>query len=137
MSSPPPYHDSPPLARAVGRTLQGRMSARLAVGVETNCTAPLRLERASMRLFRLMGVDSMFVPDHYLSFIPRSLWKPEYTPAAKVVPSPDAYFDPCSCSASWPLATAGCASGRACPSPSAGTPRRSRRRSSLTRGRLL
>jgi phthiodiolone/phenolphthiodiolone dimycocerosates ketoreductase len=70
------------------------MSERLAVGIETNCTAPLRLERVFMRLFTLAGVDSLFLPDHYLSFVPRPVWKPEYTPAAKVVPSPDAFFDP-------------------------------------------
>jgi phthiodiolone/phenolphthiodiolone dimycocerosates ketoreductase len=70
------------------------MHQRLAVGVETNCTAPLRLERASMRLATLMGVDSLFLPDHYLSFIPRSVWGPGLTPAAKLVPSPDAFFDP-------------------------------------------
>ena len=70
------------------------MSDALQVGVETNCTAPLRLERVSMRLAQLFGADSMFLPDHYVSFIPRSVWKPESTPAAKIVPSPDAFFDP-------------------------------------------
>jgi len=70
------------------------MRTHLSVGVETNCTAPLRLERATMRLCQLFGVDSLFVPDHYLSFVPRSVWGPELTPAAKLVPSPDAFFDP-------------------------------------------
>src|SRR5499425_1120723 len=66
----------------------------LSVGLESNCTAPLRLERMTMRLAHLFGVDSLFVPDHYLSFIPRSVWSPALTPAAKLVPSPDAFFDP-------------------------------------------
>ncbi|TMA53359.1 MAG: LLM class flavin-dependent oxidoreductase, partial [Deltaproteobacteria bacterium] len=70
------------------------MSDTLQVGVQTNCTAPLRLERVSLRLSQLFGADSMFLPDHYVSFIPRSVWKPEFTPAAKIVPSPDAFFDP-------------------------------------------
>ncbi|HJQ83741.1 MAG TPA: LLM class flavin-dependent oxidoreductase [Candidatus Binatia bacterium] len=70
------------------------MSDRLSVGIETNCTAPLRLERASMRLATLFGVDSLFLPDHYLSFVPRSVWGPGLSPAAKLVPSPDAFFDP-------------------------------------------
>src|SRR2546427_3663688 len=70
------------------------MNTRLSVGIETNCTAPLQLERVSMRLFKLMGVDSLLLPDHYLSFVPRSVWNPESTPAAKLVPSPDAFFDP-------------------------------------------
>src|SRR2546430_11643788 len=72
----------------------GPMNTRLSVGIETNCTAPLQLERVSMRLFKLMGVDSLLLPDHYLSFVPRSVWNPESTPAAKLVPSPDDFFDP-------------------------------------------
>jgi phthiodiolone/phenolphthiodiolone dimycocerosates ketoreductase len=70
------------------------MANRLAVGIETNCVAPLGLERASLRLFTLMGVDSFFLPDHYLSFVPRPVWGPAITPAAKVIPTPDAFFDP-------------------------------------------
>jgi phthiodiolone/phenolphthiodiolone dimycocerosates ketoreductase len=70
------------------------MPAHLSVGVETNCVAPLRLERSMLRLCQLFGVDSLFVPDHYLSFVPRSVWSPALTPAAKMVPSPDAFFDP-------------------------------------------
>jgi phthiodiolone/phenolphthiodiolone dimycocerosates ketoreductase len=70
------------------------MSDRLSVGIETNCTAPLNLERMSLRLFTLIGVDSFFLPDHYLSFVPRPVWGPHITPAAKVIPSPDAFFDP-------------------------------------------
>jgi phthiodiolone/phenolphthiodiolone dimycocerosates ketoreductase len=70
------------------------MGAHLAVGVETSCVAPLAVERATMRLCTLFGVDSLFLPDHYLSFVPRLVWSPAHTPAARVVPSPDAYFDP-------------------------------------------
>jgi phthiodiolone/phenolphthiodiolone dimycocerosates ketoreductase len=70
------------------------MGDTLAVGVETNCTAPLRLERTTMRLMHLLRVDSLFLPDHYLSFVPRAVWGPALTPAAKLVPSPDAFFDP-------------------------------------------
>ena len=70
------------------------MPGRLSVGVETNCIAPLRLERGLLRLCQLFGVDSLFVPDHYLSFVPRSVWGPGLTPAAKLIPSPDAFFDP-------------------------------------------
>jgi len=67
---------------------------RLSVGIETNCIAPLNLEQMSLRLFTWMGVDSFFLPDHYLSFVPRPVWGPAITPAAKVIPSPDAFFDP-------------------------------------------
>jgi len=68
--------------------------ARLQVGVETGCIAPLWVERMSCRLAQLSGVDSLLLPDHYVGFVPRALWKPEYTPAAKMIPSTDAYFDP-------------------------------------------
>lgn len=70
------------------------MANSLSVGVESNCVAPLRLETAMLRLTHLFGVDSLFLPDHYLSFVPRSVWGPQHTPAAKMVPSPDAFFDP-------------------------------------------
>src|SRR5881296_1591800 len=70
------------------------MNARLSVGIESNCTAPLQLERVSLRLFKLMGVDSLLLPDHYLSFVPRPVWNPESTPAAKMLPTPDAFLDP-------------------------------------------
>ena len=67
---------------------------RLQVGIETQCTAPLWVERLSARFGKLAGVDSLLLPDHYVGFVPRALWKPEYTPAAKMVPSTDAFFDP-------------------------------------------
>lgn len=70
------------------------MADKLSVGLETNCTAPLSLERASMRMYQLLGVSSLLVPDHYLGFVPRSVWGPGLTPAADLVPSPDAFFDP-------------------------------------------
>lgn len=58
------------------------MTRHLSVGFETNCIAPLWLERVLMRTLTLAGVDSLFVPDHYLSFVPRSVWGPTLTPAA-------------------------------------------------------
>jgi phthiodiolone/phenolphthiodiolone dimycocerosates ketoreductase len=70
------------------------MDDRLSVGVAANCVAPLNLELTSLRLARLFGVDSMFFPDHYLSFVPRSVWGPDLTPAARMLPSPDAFLDP-------------------------------------------
>lgn len=47
-----------------------------------------------MRMAKLAGVDSLLLPDHYVGFVPKALWKPEYTPVAKMVPSTDAFFDP-------------------------------------------
>lgn len=68
--------------------------AGLQVGIETSCIAPLWLERFGMRFAKLTGVDSLLLPDHYIGFVPRAFWKPQYTPAAKMVPSTDAFFDP-------------------------------------------
>jgi phthiodiolone/phenolphthiodiolone dimycocerosates ketoreductase len=68
--------------------------ARLQVGIETTCLAPLWVERLGMRMAKLTGADSLLLPDHYIGFVPRRFWKPEYTPAAKMIPSTDAFFDP-------------------------------------------
>lgn len=68
--------------------------ARLQVGIETTCLAPLWVERLGMRMAKLTGADSLLLPDHYIGFIPRRFWKPEYTPAAKLIPTPDAFLDP-------------------------------------------
>jgi phthiodiolone/phenolphthiodiolone dimycocerosates ketoreductase len=70
------------------------MRPHLSVGIETSCTAPLALESVQQRLAVLMGVDSLLLPDHYQGFVPQSVWDPATVPAAKVVPSPDAFFDP-------------------------------------------
>lgn len=58
---------------------------RLQVGIAGSCVAPLWVERVGLRVAKLSGVDSMTVPDHYTGFVPRALWKPEDTPAAKQV----------------------------------------------------
>jgi phthiodiolone/phenolphthiodiolone dimycocerosates ketoreductase len=68
--------------------------ARLQVGLETACLAPLWVERLGMRTAKLAGVDSLLLPDHYIGFVPKALWGPQFTPAAKMVPSTDAFFDP-------------------------------------------
>jgi phthiodiolone/phenolphthiodiolone dimycocerosates ketoreductase len=39
-------------------------------------------------------VDSFWVPDHLNALFPRSLWKPEYCGAAKLLPSADAFLEP-------------------------------------------
>ena len=70
------------------------MKQRLAVGVTAMCITPLRLERAMLRLSQVLGVDSLFIPDHYCGFMPRALWRPEVIPAARQIPSPHAFLDP-------------------------------------------
>ena len=58
------------------------------------CTTPLAIEKAMQRMAVLMGVDSLLLPDHYQGFIPQRTWGPDKTPAAKMIPSPDAFLDP-------------------------------------------
>jgi phthiodiolone/phenolphthiodiolone dimycocerosates ketoreductase len=68
---------------------------RITVGYQDACLHPLWLTNSGLRIARLMGAESLWLPDHYMGFLPSSLvWKPEVTPAAKVVHSPDAFFDP-------------------------------------------
>jgi phthiodiolone/phenolphthiodiolone dimycocerosates ketoreductase len=68
---------------------------RITVGYQDACLHPLWLTSAGLRIARLMGAESLWLPDHYMGFIPsRLVWKSEITPAAKVVHSPDAFFDP-------------------------------------------
>ncbi|MGH3584425.1 MAG: LLM class flavin-dependent oxidoreductase, partial [Mycobacterium sp.] len=39
-------------------------------------------------------IDSFWVPDHLNALFPRSLWKPAYCGAAKILPTADAYLEP-------------------------------------------
>ena len=38
--------------------------------------------------------DSFWVPDHLNALLPRALWQPKYTGAAKLIPSVDAFLEP-------------------------------------------
>ncbi len=67
---------------------------RVTVGYQDACVHPLWLSRLNMRLARLMGASAVWVPDHFMSFTPAEVWRPEVTAAARVVPSLDALFDP-------------------------------------------
>jgi phthiodiolone/phenolphthiodiolone dimycocerosates ketoreductase len=67
---------------------------RVTVGYQDACVHPLWLSRVNMRLARLMGAAAVWVPDHFMSFTPADVWRPEVTAAARVVPSLDALFDP-------------------------------------------
>lgn len=67
---------------------------RITVGYQDAGIHPLWLTNAGLRIARLLGAESLWLPDHYMGFISSLVWKPEFTPAAKVVHSPDAFFDP-------------------------------------------
>jgi phthiodiolone/phenolphthiodiolone dimycocerosates ketoreductase len=67
---------------------------RVTVGYQDGGLHPLWLTTAGLRIARLMGAESLWLPDHYMGFIPSLVWNPGITPAAKVVHSPDGFFDP-------------------------------------------
>lgn len=67
---------------------------RVSVGYQDGGVYPLWLSRMNLRLARLFGAAALWLPDHFMGFTPRSVWRPEFTPAAKIVHSLDALFDP-------------------------------------------
>jgi phthiodiolone/phenolphthiodiolone dimycocerosates ketoreductase len=68
--------------------------ARISVGYQDGCLHPLWMTQLGLRVARTFGADSLWLPDHFMGFIPASVWKPEITAAAKAVHSPDGLFDP-------------------------------------------
>jgi len=67
---------------------------RVTVGYQDACVHPLWLSRVNMRLARWMGASAVWLPDHFMSFTPAQVWRPDITPAARLVASLDALFDP-------------------------------------------
>jgi phthiodiolone/phenolphthiodiolone dimycocerosates ketoreductase len=67
---------------------------RTTVGYQDECLHPMWLTRLGLRSARMLGAQSLWVPDHFMGFIPSIVWNEETTPAAKVVHSPDGFFDP-------------------------------------------
>ncbi len=67
---------------------------RLNVGYQDGGVYPLWLANMGFRVARLFGAESLWLPDHYMGFISPLVWKPEYSSAAKIVHSPDGFFDP-------------------------------------------
>ena len=70
------------------------MTRRITVGYQDACVHPLWLSRLNLRLATWMGASALWVPDHFMSFTPAAVWRPEITAAARLVPSLDALLDP-------------------------------------------
>lgn len=67
----------------------------MTVGYQDACVHPLWLSRLNLRLgATVMGASALWVPDHFMSFTPQQVWRPELTSTARIVPSLDALFDP-------------------------------------------
>jgi phthiodiolone/phenolphthiodiolone dimycocerosates ketoreductase len=67
---------------------------QVTVGYQDQCIHPLWLTNAGLRIARTFGAESLWVPDHYMGFISSKVWTPDVTAAARLVHSPDAFFDP-------------------------------------------
>ena len=67
---------------------------RLEVGCLGDCLYPLWGTDWTFRAARLGGADSLWVPDHFVGFVPAHVWTPQESRIAEVVPSTDAFFDP-------------------------------------------
>jgi phthiodiolone/phenolphthiodiolone dimycocerosates ketoreductase len=68
--------------------------AKVTVGYQDGCLHPLWITKMGMRVARVLGASAFWVPDHFMGFAPKWMWTPDNVPAAKVVHSMDALFDP-------------------------------------------
>jgi phthiodiolone/phenolphthiodiolone dimycocerosates ketoreductase len=90
----------PASAGAQGGTATSRTSSNwmtthpVTVGYQDGALHPLWISTSGMRIARLLGASAIWVPDHFMGFAPRWMWVPEIVPAAKVLHSMDALFDP-------------------------------------------
>jgi phthiodiolone/phenolphthiodiolone dimycocerosates ketoreductase len=64
------------------------------IGYQDGCLAPLFVSNLSIAKARAMGIETIWVPDHFMGFVPKWMWKPEICAAAAVIHSGDALYDP-------------------------------------------
>ncbi len=67
---------------------------RVTVGYQDGCLAPFFVSTMSITKARDMGIETIWVPDHFMGFAPKWMWKPEICAAANVIHSGDALYDP-------------------------------------------
>ena len=65
----------------------------LKVGLNDACLAPPILLRTTQALALAGGADSVWVPDHLINVVPRSIWKARYTGAVHLAPRSDAFLE--------------------------------------------
>lgn len=68
--------------------------ANVTIGYQDGCLAPLFVSTMSVEKAREMGIDTIWVPDHFMGFTPKWMWKPEICAAASIIHSGDALYDP-------------------------------------------
>ena len=67
---------------------------KVTVGYQDGCLHPLWISKTGIRIARVLGAGAIWVPDHFMGFAPKWMWTPDVVPAARVLPSMDALFDP-------------------------------------------
>lgn len=63
------------------------------VGIASNPIPPVEISLASAVQAEADGYDSIWYPDHLMGWFPRSVWTPENSSIASVLPSPHIYLD--------------------------------------------
>ena len=80
---------------AIDRSGRSRMKVGMGMNDLVNARfSPTALLRANQLTAAATGVDSLWVPDHLNSLLPRSIATPAYLGAARLVPKVDAYLEP-------------------------------------------
>ena len=67
--------------------------SRVTVGYQDGCLAPFFVTTMSVTKAREMGIETIWVPDHFMGFVPKWMWKPEICAAANVIHSGDVMFN--------------------------------------------
>ncbi len=67
---------------------------KVTVGYQDGCLHPLWIFRTGVRIATFLGARAVWLPDHFMGFAPKWMWTPENVPAARVIHSMDALFDP-------------------------------------------
>jgi phthiodiolone/phenolphthiodiolone dimycocerosates ketoreductase len=68
--------------------------AGLPVGVQLVAPPPTRAVFALARGLEVAGADSLWAMDHWMWLVPFGLWDRQTFAAARLIPNPEAYFDP-------------------------------------------
>ena len=67
--------------------------SKVTIGYQDGCLAPLFVSTMSIEKAREMDIDTIWVPDHFMGFTPKWMWKPEICAAAHIIHSGDALYD--------------------------------------------
>lgn len=67
---------------------------RLRIGFQDPTRPPHQISRIVSRLADRIGFDSYWFLDHFMGIVPPGMWSSDLTPAARIIRSPDEFFDP-------------------------------------------